>query len=252
MHLMKCGWRVRDMTQTWCPGCAIASLEEAPPTSRRGLEWVARADAHPDLRRRSRLRGPRGRGARFSGSCQSTCAAAAQHDGPRNLEAGEVLLAVVDDLLGGRRRPAPELDEGARRLPPALVRLRDDGRSEDRRVAIEDVLDLQADAPAIDRPRRKSRSDLRSEHLSVEILQRLENAREVRPPLVLWGPCRRRGHLPVDRGKLRHPRRDLWIRHAHEHAMPPGPEQDAYSYRAYSYPRRVRGHRGGDAAAARR
>ena len=38
MHLMKCGWRVRDMTQTWCPGCAIASLEEAPPTSRRGLE----------------------------------------------------------------------------------------------------------------------------------------------------------------------------------------------------------------------
>jgi hypothetical protein len=38
MHLMKCGWRVRDMNQTWCPACAIASLEEAPPTSRRGVE----------------------------------------------------------------------------------------------------------------------------------------------------------------------------------------------------------------------
>lgn len=37
MHLIQCGWRVRDMNQTWCAGCAIASLDEAPPTSRRGV-----------------------------------------------------------------------------------------------------------------------------------------------------------------------------------------------------------------------
>ncbi len=38
MHLIQCGWRVRDMSQTWCTACAIASLEDAPPTSRRGTE----------------------------------------------------------------------------------------------------------------------------------------------------------------------------------------------------------------------
>src|SRR5512132_994964 len=65
-----------------------------------------------------------------------------EHHTARAFEAGELLLAVVDDLGLGHLGARALLDEGARRLAPFGVGLRHHGGSGDGRMLIEHVLDL--------------------------------------------------------------------------------------------------------------
>src|SRR5215211_9352814 len=60
----------------------------------------------------------------------------------RDLVAGELLTAPADQFLGRDHLGRLELDEGAWRLAPFLVRFRDDGRRLHGRVLVERVLDL--------------------------------------------------------------------------------------------------------------
>src|SRR6185437_12844419 len=60
----------------------------------------------------------------------------AEHDALRNLVAREMLAAVLEQLVGLDASAGLQLDERARRLAPARIGLRDDGRAEDRRMAI--------------------------------------------------------------------------------------------------------------------
>jgi|SRR3990172_773505 len=60
----------------------------------------------------------------------------------RHFEASELSTAVLDDLLFAHLRAVLQFDERAGRLAPRRIRLGDDGRGENRGVAIEHVLDF--------------------------------------------------------------------------------------------------------------
>src|ERR1700757_2880764 len=55
---------------------------------------------------------------------------------------GEILLAPADELVGARCRSRLELDDGARRFTPFLIRLGDHCDDLDRRMFVQRVFDF--------------------------------------------------------------------------------------------------------------